>query len=286
MDNNILSDDFVIHCQQIINSFKENNIYFDIKKEYEELFNRYLKLLKEYDTILKISDSLEESLNLAQKQLIEKNKILSDKAMLLKELVDQKTMQIKEINLALINTLEMANYENDQITGLHIKRVSKLSFEIAKEMGLDNDFIQRIEMYSVLHDVGKVGIPNSILKKEDSYTKEEFEIMKKHTEIGAKILSSPGIDQMARNIALYHHEYWNGDGYPIGLKGEEIPLEARIVAVADVFDALFTKRHYKESLNFEYCFDYILNGSGIQFDPNVVKVFEKIKSKIKEIYCN
>ncbi|MCX8059149.1 MAG: HD domain-containing protein [Spirochaetes bacterium] len=284
MFENIDCDEYINHCKEILKKLSLNQVDFDIYKEYQELLNRYLKILKEYEAILKISDQLEESLNQAQKQLIEKNKMLSDKAMLLKELVDQKTEQIKEINLALINALEMANYENDQITGLHIRRVAKLSFEIAKEMKLDNEFIQRIEMYSVLHDVGKVGIPNNILQKEDSYTEEEFNIMKKHTEIGAKMLSSSGIDQMARNIALYHHEYWNGNGYPYGIKENDIPLEARIVAVADVFDALFTKRHYKESLNFEYCFEYIINKSGIQFDPKVVEAFKRLKQKIKEIY--
>ena len=147
-------------------------------------------------------------------------------------------------------------------------------------------FVKRLKIYSSLHDVGKVGISDNILKKQGTYTEKEFEEMKKHVIIGAKMLDSPEIDIMAKNIALYHHEKWNGTGYIAGLKGENIPLEARIVAIADVYDALTTRRIYRDRLPEKTADEIIHSSSGLHFDPKLVNIFFKNKKRILEINKN
>ena len=117
---------------------------------------------------------------------------------------------------------------------------------IAEKFGCDREFVQKIKLYASLHDVGKVGIPDSLLKKPGKYTPEEFIAMQEHVRIGYQILSTTEMDEMAGNIAFYHHEKWDGSGYVSKLSGEDIPLEARIVALADVYDALMSKRVYKD----------------------------------------
>ena len=146
---------------------------------------------------------------------------------------------------SLIVALENANLYNDENTGKHIKRVAMFSELIAKELGLSKEFVARIKMYAPIHDIGKVGIPDEILKKPGRYTPEEFEIMKEHVVIGYNMIKESSLPETAKNIVRYHHEKWSGTGYRIGLKGEDIPVEARIVSIADVFDALSTKRIYK-----------------------------------------
>jgi putative two-component system response regulator len=138
---------------------------------------------------------------------------------------------------------------------------------------------------SPLHDIGKLGIPDAILLKPGALTKEEWEIMKLHTIIGAQILSGSKIRYLkaAEKIALYHHEKWDGTGYPEGLKGEKIPLFARITAIADVFDALTTDRPYRKALSVEDALQIIKNERGSHFDPQIVDIFFKIKEEILSI---
>jgi putative two-component system response regulator len=152
-------------------------------------------------------------------------------------------------------------------------------------MKLNKDFIKKITLASPLHDIGKIGIPDSILLKPGKLTPEEFEIMKTHTLIGAKILNSSKQEliQFAKEIALYHHEKYNGKGYPFNLKGEEIPLSARIVAIADVFDALTSKRPYKEPYTISDTIDIIKKDSKEHFDPEIVNIFLKNIKDIVEI---
>jgi putative two-component system response regulator len=140
-------------------------------------------------------------------------------------------------------------------------------------MNQSNKYVETILYASPMHDIGKIGIPDRILLKPGKLTSKEWEIMKQHTIIGAKILrgSEAEFIKLAESIALTHHEKWNGSGYPKGLKGEDIPLEGRIAAVADVFDAITSKRPYgKRPLSLEKAFDTIRNGRGIQFDPDVI----------------
>jgi len=173
----------------------------------------------------------------------------------------------------LVSALESANLFNDEDTGNHIRRVSDFSGALARLAGRDEAYVKRIRLYASLHDVGKVGISDAILKKPGPYNEEERRTMEQHVLIGSRMLSSESIDPMARNIALYHHEWWNGKGYCQGLAGDDIPLEARIVALADVYDALGTKRVYKDAFPEEKIDAIIREEAGIHFDPNLVDLF-------------
>lgn len=162
--------------------------------------------------------------------------------------------------------------------GNHIRRVSEMMYLVSRKIGIDRDRAERWKMASILHDMGKIGIPDRILKKPDKLSPEEFEVMKSHVLIGHKLLSSNKDEFFpdAADIALSHHEKWNGQGYPSGLKGEEIPLPARILTVIDVFDALTHKRVYKEAWPVETAVRYILDRRGEDFDPDLVDSFISI----------
>ncbi len=201
----------------------------------------------------------------------------------LEELVNEKTQKIETLTMSIVSALEMANFYNDNDTGKHIKRVSKYSAILAKGYGESLEFIRKIELYASLHDIGKVGVADDILKKNGKFTSEEFEKMKEHVEIGSRILNSTEIDIMAKNIARYHHEKWDGSGYLEGLKEKEIPLEARIVALADVYDALTTKRVYKPAFSQEEAEKIIVEQKGKHFEPKLVELFFKLKPEILKI---
>ncbi|MCK5228710.1 MAG: response regulator [Desulfobulbaceae bacterium] len=208
-----------------------------------------------------------------QDDMREKNRMLEDREIHLVHLVDEKTKKIEEVTHALVTALEDANLANDDDTGNHIKRVSGYSAVLAESLGHESQFVKRIKLFSSLHDVGKVGISDFILKKPGKYTPEEFEQMKKHVEIGGRMLENKVLDPMARSIAMYHHEKWAGNGYLAGLAGEDIPIEARIVALADVFDALTTKRVYKEPFSIEKTEKILSEERGRHFDPQVVDAY-------------
>jgi putative two-component system response regulator len=238
-------------------------------------FNRH-ELLARINTQLALKNLLDE--------LKFKNTILQDREVHLTKLVEEKTKKVEGITLALVNALENVNHLNDSDTGFHIQRVSKYSVILAEGYGCDHDFVKKIGLYSSLHDIGKVGIPDSILKKIGKYSDNEYEKMKEHVHIGAKMLESSDLDAMAKNIALYHHERWNGEGgYPKKLKGEAIPLEARIVALADVYDALSSKRSYKDPFEEAKIDDIIRNESGTHFDPRLVEVFFQQKGRLLQV---
>ncbi|MBI1333108.1 MAG: response regulator [Armatimonadetes bacterium] len=157
----------------------------------------------------------------------------------------------------------------------HRERIGTLSAALAAELGMDEAFVRDIQLAAQLYDVGKIGISNEILLKPGKLTPEEFEMMKRHTEIGASILSgsNSSVMAMAEQIAFSHHERWDGRGYPCGLKGNDIPISGRIVAVIDVFDALTHERSYKQAWTTEAALEAIRENSGAQFDPNVVEAF-------------
>nr|WP_307775099.1 transporter substrate-binding domain-containing protein [uncultured Cetobacterium sp.] len=179
----------------------------------------------------------------------------------------------QDLMMSLVGALETANLYNDMETGNHIKRLNLYSELLASKLGCAKNFCQEIGTVASLHDVGKIGIDHSILKKPGKLTDEEFEIMKTHSEIGYDIIKRSGISDMGAKIARYHHERWDGKGYPIGISGERIPLEARIVAVVDVYDALRQKRVYKDGMNHEEAMKIIKAGKGTQFDPEIVDIF-------------
>lgn len=189
-------------------------------------------------------------------------------------LVREKTEAIETITVAMVAALENANLANDQETGLHVRRVGDYSAILATGLGADEAFIKRIGVYACLHDIGKVGVPRDLLMTSRRYSPEDRESMMAHVELGAKMLDMPGIDPMAGNIARYHHERWDGGGYLAGLAGEAIPLEARIVSVADVFDALTSVRPYKTAMGSKEAVEELRRGAGGAFDPAVIQAFE------------
>lgn len=191
----------------------------------------------------------------------------------LKRLIKAQQVRIENLTLAMVSALESANFYFDEETGNHVKRISRISEFIAQRAGLDDQFIKLVKIYAPLHDIGKVGVQKDILLKPAKLTPAEFEQVKNHVKIGYHIINSDEIDTIAKNIVLYHHEKWIGSGYTEGLSGENIPLEARIVAIADVFDALVNERVYKEAFSFEKAIDIMQKERGISFDPNLLDIF-------------
>lgn len=179
-----------------------------------------------------------------------------------------------------------AEYRDQHDTAVHLRHISEYSELIAKAMGLASNVVEDIKYASPLHDIGKVAISDSILLKPGRLTPQEFEEMKKHTLYGAKILSNAKshLLQVACRIAQSHHEKYDGNGYPYRIKGESIPIEARIVAVADVFDALCMTRVYKPSWEPEKAREYIVSERGKSFDPKVVDAFEEVYPVMVEIH--
>jgi putative two-component system response regulator len=198
----------------------------------------------------------------------------------------QKNLEILQLaSLDFINRLSRAAEYKDEDTGAHIERMSRYSEIIARKKGLDAKTVERILYAAPMHDAGKIGIPDKILLKPGKLDPDEWEIMKQHTTIGARILSGSraGIVRLAEVIALTHHERWDGSGYPCGLKGARIPLVGRITAIADVFDALTTRRPYKEPFSVDKSFAIIQENKGTHFDPQVVDIFFAVQDEILAI---
>lgn len=221
--------------------------------------------------------------------------------------VRERTMDLERSRQEIIHCLARAAEYRDNETGRHVIRVGKYARIIGCELGIVGEELSLLEQAATLHDVGKIGIPDSILLKPGKLTPEEFEIMQKHcgygkkifetlspdectrllnhTTLGAAILAgcdSPVV-QLARTIALTHHEKWDGSGYPLGLNGEKIPIEGRITAVADVFDALSSKRPYKSAFPLEKCFSILEEGREKHFDPTVLDAFFQHQDEIVSV---
>lgn len=221
--------------------------------------------------------------------------------------VHKRTDALAKSRLDVIHCLARAAEYRDNDTGHHIDRVGRYVGLIARKLGLDNEQVEMMEHASPLHDVGKIGIPDKILLKPGKLTEDEYEIMHKHcqmggkvfhrlskeehadylnhAELGVKILGDTGsaLVEMASRIALTHHEKWDGTGYPLALSGEDIPIEGRITAVADVFDALSSIRPYKPAFSKKKCFAIMSEERGKHFDPRVLDAFFSLKDEITKI---
>lgn len=198
--------------------------------------------------------------------------------------VAERTRELVEITMATVAALEKATELSDPETGHHILRVATYSALIAGKMGLSNELVEKIRLYAPLHDLGKVAVADKILKKEGILTPEEFEEMKLHTSHGFDLLTAARADEVACNIALSHHERMDGSGYPNAIKADAIPVEARIVAIADVFDAMTTVRRYKEASPPDVALRTISVELATRFDPSSVEAFVQQFDDIMDVY--
>ena len=236
-------------------------------------------LTKPFDTlevVTRIRNILE--VRMLYKDLRSQNEILEEK-------VRERTRELRETRLEIIHRLGRAAEYRDQGTGLHLLRISQFSGCLAKSIGLPVYQCDMILSASPMHDIGKIGIPDRILLKPGKLDPDEWEIMRKHPTIGAELLAGheSSLMQAAAQIALTHHEKWDGSGYPNSLKREDIPLEGRIVALCDVFDALLSERPYKKSWKWEDAVREIDGCSGEAFDPYLVEKFHRALPDMKEI---
>lgn len=224
--------------------------------------------------------------------------VLSNENHNLDKLVKMKTAEIIQMRSAIIQTLASLAETRDDDTGHHIIRtqfyvkimLNHMRANRVYEHQLTEERIENIILATPLHDIGKIGIPDAILLKPGPLTTEEFEIMKQHTLMGQKAMNiaAKATDQniffnIAQDITAYHHEKWNGNGYPYGLQGEEIPLCARLVAIADVYDALISKRVYKEAMSHSEAVRIIIKGEGNHFDPKLIEVFLQCMDEFHQI---
>jgi two-component system response regulator RpfG len=210
---------------------------------------------------------------------------LQNRSNLFENLVKAATVEIKSREKETLMRLARAGEHKDYDTAMHLQRMSLYSRAIAETIGLSNEEAEIIELAAPLHDIGKIGIPDSILLKKGHLDDQELKLMRKHPIIGYEILQdSPSkYLQKGSEIALAHHERFDGSGYPYALKGTDIPLSARIVAIADVFDALTSVRPYKEAWSIDKALEYVREESGKHFDPDLVRVVLTMRSQLEKI---
>jgi len=221
------------------------------------------------EVLLRIRNLLET--RVLHLRLQEHNESLEDRVRL-------RTRRLAEAQVEILHRLALAAEYRDDVTGRHAERVGFLAALLGHEVGMVGDEVARLRRAATLHDVGKIGIPDAILMKPGALNREEFDLIRSHTEIGGRILSGSRFPllRMAREIALSHHERWDGAGYSQGRAGEDIPLVGRIVAVADVFDSLTHARPYKVAMAKPDAVRLIVAGAGSHFDPDVVAAFVRL----------
>jgi len=211
--------------------------------------------------------------------------VLEDRRRLLEHMVEDATREVREREKETLLRLARAGEFRDEETGYHLIRMSRYSRLIATAIGLEHDDAETVELAAPLHDIGKIGIPDHILLKADKLDSAEWEVMRRHPVIGHEILkgSASKYVRMGALIALGHHEKYDGSGYPNGLVGDHIPLCARIVAVADVYDALTSVRPYKNAWSSEQAFNYVTSQAGRHFDPHMVEAFSGMKKQVLQV---
>ncbi|MFW6044426.1 MAG: HD domain-containing phosphohydrolase [Planctomycetota bacterium] len=238
---------------------------------------------------VRVSSQLEkkEALDQLKQHQAHLEEMVDKRTAALRETMEELANSKKEVQNAYvetINRLALAAEFKDRGTGFHIERVSRCTGILAEKCGIDTDKIEVVRYASYMHDVGKVGIPDDILLKPGKLEEKEWETMKTHTKLGQELLSgsSSEILQMGALIAEYHHERWDGSGYPHGLKGEDIPIEGRICTFADVFDALISDRPYRKALSVDKALNIMQEEKGTHFDPHLFDVFEANLDEILE----
>ncbi len=219
---------------------------------------------------------------IAQRQMLIERRQYTER---LEQQIRQQTVAIRRAHEETIHRLVAASSCRDVETGMHILRSGLLAEVLARAMGWSAAESENIRLAAPMHAVGKIGIPDAILRKPSKLTREEFEIMKTHTTIGASMLDESSVPmlQMARQIALSHHERWNGGGYPCGLSGQAIPLTARIMAIVDAYDSLTHVRVYSPAMSEEAALEIMRRGEGKDFEPAVLAIFFQSLPRIREI---
>lgn len=317
----------IFHNKMFEKMFKDNSQLFSKIKTFlnqnkiTSLFKRWQINNEPFSTDIEIPDNKEhKTFNITLSPVLDNDRITHICA-IIRDITIQKKLEheLKISNLkaslmnnklisvqnAIIHGFSKLSEYKDKETSNHLERIQNyvkiiayelykreifVDFKNDKENYLSEDYVEEISISSLLHDIGKVGVPDNILLKPERLTKNEFEHMKLHTKIGGDTLKSMdnivgeiSILALAKDIAYYHHERWNGTGYPFGLKKNQIPLSARIVALCDVYDALTSERPYKNAYDHEKASEIIYDSSGIQFDPLIVSVFSSIEKQFKAI---
>jgi response regulator RpfG family c-di-GMP phosphodiesterase len=269
---------FANGTSEIINNVKSDPRFVNGVREISSMICSPLKIKDKIIGIIDISNELPFNYTAAHLKLL--NTIASQAAAAIENarLYDN----LREAFFMTVHALAETVEKRDPYTGGHTKRVMDYSLAIGKEMSLNEDEITGLRLAAILHDIGKIGVKDSVLLKDGKLTDEEFEQIKLHSLYGEQILRH--VRQMKDVIpgVKHHHEKYNGKGYPDGLKGDEIPIAARIICVADTFDAMTTDRPYRKGLSLEIAFEELRRCSGTQFDPNVTEAFFKYFEKIHE----
>jgi putative two-component system response regulator len=208
-----------------------------------------------------------------------------DREAQLAQKVREQTVEIRNSREEIALRLISASEHRDNETGMHVRRIGLYAAEMARLMGWDPQDVETIQSAAPMHDIGKIGVPDAILQKPGALTEDEWVVMKQHTTMGATILKGSTVPfiLMGARIAMGHHERWNGSGYPRGLKGEDIPLEARVTSLVDVYDALSNHRYYKDPWPEDEVLQFVEKGRGTQFDPSLVDLFLANQSRFRVI---
>jgi putative two-component system response regulator len=242
-----------------------------MERELERASSQSIRYARDFSRLYKETKAQKNELDSANRQLKKYATDLRKTISILKSVNNE----LQEAYYDTIQRLVRAVEYKDGFTGQHVVRMSRYSSLIAEKLGLQDREVLNIFYAAPMHDVGKIGIPDAIISSPNKLTEDEFSIMKRHTIIGAEILAGAKsqILIIARQIALTHHEKWDGSGYPFGVAGDKIPLAGRIVALADTFDALTSKRSYKDAFPSHYAVDVIVKEKGRHFNPEIADIF-------------
>jgi putative two-component system response regulator len=235
--------------------------------------------------VVRVRVQTQLALKRAREQAARQSQLLEEQVGLRTAQLETSFRQLTRASLEIVVRLARAAEYRDELTGEHVLRVSYYADTIGRHLNLAESVVGLLLRATPMHDIGKIGVPDQILLKPGPLTADEWALMKEHPDIGGRILAGSEFDviRVGEVIARTHHEQWNGGGYPRGLRGEDIPIAGRVVALADVFDGLTSRRPYKDALSIERSFDLIRSGRGAQFDPSVVDGFFAAESDILQI---